>query len=404
MTLRSGLSDPVIGDVDLSTQNTGDRIERSLAVNMLCAFTERNEVTILRNGIEIFASMLEAIDSASSTIDFLTFVYWQGDVAQSFADALSRASKRGVAVRVVIDGYGGKRMKSSLEDQMKSAGCSFAWFRPLKATTMMRNNHRTHRKLLIVDSEIGFTGGVGIADEWAGDARNPNEWRDTHFKFAGPIVEQIHAGFRDNWLEATSGLPDRASTLSPTASAAGSVRATVISSPSQRFQNRLHTHFLVMFKEARSTVDLCTAYFMPDDIMIEAMKEASAREVRIRVLIPGPHLDKKIVNIAAREKLEELAEAGIDIRLYQPTMLHAKILVVDSVVASIGSANFNRRSTSSDEELNVVMNDNQTAELLTKQFEDDWSHGVGLSDSEISDLTALEDVLLRVTKPVRDLM
>lgn len=374
-----------------------------------CHFDDGNSVEVLRNGVEIFPSMLNDIEQAERTIDFLTFVYWDGDIAEKFCTALSQASQRGVRVRIVVDGYGGMRMENTMVDTLKKAGCDFKWFRPLSPKSPMRNNHRTHRKLLIVDHHIGFTGGVGIADEWGGDANEPGEWRDSHFRFTGPVVTSIHSGFYDNWMEAAEALPGDSFDQAGSGPATGpgaftGVRAGVISSPSQRFTNTLHSHFLTLFNVANETIELCTAYFVPDEAMRTGLIEAAQRGVRVRVLIPGPHFDKKIVNVAARPDLEILEKNGIEVRLYQASMLHAKVLVIDGVVSSVGSANFNHRSTSSDEELNVVIVDERVSDRLRSDFEVDFSNGTDLAETHWDDPSVIQRLAERVLSPFRELM
>ena len=321
-------------------------------------------------------------------------------------------------MRVVIDGYGGKPLDSSIPERLRDAGCDVRWFRPLSLKSPMRNNHRTHRKLLIVDGSVGFTGGVGIADEWRGDARNADEWRDSHFRFEGPVVRGLHSGFYDNWIEASGELPDRvgadpdseintgADTTSDTfhQDASTHVLCGVVSSPSQRFSNTLHTHFDILFSSSAESLDLCTAYFMPDERLISTLERRVAEGVKVRILLPGPHLDKQIVNIAARPILQRLVDSGCVIRLYQRSMLHAKTLIVDGSLVSIGSANMNRRSTSSDEELNVVMSSSAVGEELTRWFEADWAEGVDLADSHYDDPSAARTAMSTLLRPFRKLM
>ena len=334
--------------------------------------TEGNALTLLKNGDEIFPAMLGAIRGAERTIDFLTFVYWKGDIAAEFAHALAERARKGVHVRVLIDAVGGRLIDSGLIAHMSDCGVHVEWFRkPLwqgAPLSPLKHNHRTHRKVLICDERVGFTGGVGIAEEWCGDARDETEWRDTHFRVVGPAVDGLSASFAQNWAETGHPLidedrrfPDHE--LMP----AGSVVQVARGSASVGW-NDMATVFRLMLESAQERVRMMTAYFVPDECFQQLMLEAVARGVQVDVMLPGPHADKRVCQLASESIYSTLVEGGVRIWAFQPSMLHAKILTVDGIASVVGSANMNRRSLHHDEE--VVMSVLDPG--VTRRLEDDF--------------------------------
>ncbi len=360
-------------------------------------------VDVLRNGVEIFPAMLEAIRSATSTIEFLTFVYWTGDIAQEFATALADQARRGVVVRVLVDSFGGRQMDPALWSRLEEAGCFCEWFRPFDFRHPWASCHRTHRKLLICDGTVGFTGGVGIAQEWCGDARSPDEWRDTHFRLTGSVVTPLRAAFWENWLEATGdnpyGLP-----VGTVAEGSGGSPAAVVTATSGASTNDIHAHFRMLIGSSERQINLTTGYFVPDDDLVGDLIGAARRNVHVRLLLPGPHTDKHFVRLAARSTMKRLADAGVEVFTYQPTMLHAKVLTVDAEVASIGSANLNHRSTNHDDEANVVLWDRSVVRTLDEHFDHDWDSSIPLAADELTDPRVADDLFERVLRPLRYFM
>ncbi len=333
-------------------------------------FTERNEVSILKNGDEIFPSMLEAISSAKKEISFLTFVYWQGDVANKFAAAFSKKAREGLEVRVLLDSYGAFPMRNELVQQMKDSGVQVVWFRPLKRWKIWKLDNRTHRKVLICDNEVAFTGGVGIAEEWEGDARNKNEWRDTHFRIKGPAIQGIKAAFIENWIEAGNKLElkDSEETVYPSS---GSTKIqTVRTSASVRWSD-IVLLYKALIHSAKESILIQTAYFNPDKELVELLAAKSREGLKVQIIIPGDHTDQRLTKIIAGESFESLLEAGVEIFYYQKTMMHAKIILIDDELSCIGSANFNHRSMLKDDEINLVMIDKLVNNELKNHFKDD---------------------------------
>jgi cardiolipin synthase A/B len=333
--------------------------------------TEGNTVEVLRNGNEIFPAMLDSIADAKRTIDLLTFVYWRGEIGTRFAEALTERAGAGVRVRVLLDAWGAHPIERSLLTEMQAAGVHVAWFRPLMRMRARKTNHRTHRKVLVVDEAIGFTGGVGIADEWNGDARNELEWRDTHFRVRGPAVDGLRAAFLDNWIETNDVLFESTVDRFPEQPQPGSTVVQSVRGASEVGWSDISTLFLALLQLAQERVRITTAYFVPDAQLNDRLSNAAERGVRVEILLPGPHADKRFVQLAGESSYQRLLESGVRIWHFQPSMLHAKVMTIDGAVANIGSANLNARSTALDEEINLVAFDPDLVGLLDAQFDED---------------------------------
>jgi cardiolipin synthase len=344
---------------------------RRLASILGTPATDGNEVRILRNGVEIFPAMLDAIEVAERSVDLVTFVYWKGDIAQRFASTLARAAQRGCRVRVLLDAVGARKLREELIDEMQQAGCDVRWFRPVDDIDLSSANHRTHRKILVCDSTVGFTGGVGIADEWDGDARNEHEWRDTHLRIEGPAVAGLQAGFIDNWADENDDGFDPTSEQLVPEHTVGTSTMSVIRGSAETGASELWRLMLTMITCAQRRIMVATAYFNPDERLMAALCDAVRRGVSVTVLVPGEHADKRFVRFAGEETYAELLDAGVDVQTYTTSMMHAKVVTVDGVVASVGSANVNRRSTQFDEEANVVLFDPALVATLDAHIADD---------------------------------
>ncbi|MET8078139.1 phospholipase D-like domain-containing protein [Streptomyces sp. NPDC005303] len=342
------------------------RLERLIGV----AATEGNDLVPLRNGDRIFPAMLGAIRSARHTIDMMTFVYWRGQIAHDFATALAERARAGVRVRLLLDGFGAKEIERGLLDLMSAAGVQVAWFRKPAWLSPFKQNHRCHRKALIVDEDTAFTGGVGIAEEWCGDARNPAEWRDTHVQVRGPAVDGIAAAFAQNWAECHSELFDTRDRFTEHPQAGSSVVQVVRGSASIGWQD-MQTLIRIMLSSAEERFRLATAYFAPDAYFVDLLCETARRGVRVEILLPGPHTDQRACLLAGQHHYTRLLRAGVRIRQYQPTMMHAKIITVDSVASLIGSTNFNRRSMDHDEEVMLAVLDEEFTASLDRDYEAD---------------------------------
>ncbi len=333
-----------------------------------------NAVTALDNGDEIFPAMLAAIDSARTTITFETYIYWSGEIGDRFSEALERKAREGVRVHVLVDWAGAIKMDEDTFDAMTEAGVEVARYRPLKWYQLSRMNSRTHRKLLVVDGRVGFTGGVGIADLWSGHAQDPEHWRDMHFRVEGPVVAQLQAAFLDNWIQ-TTGSVLNGEDYFPRLDADGAVDAHVFTSSPDGGSDSMRLMYLMAITSAARTVDLASAYFVPDELTVEAIVAARERGVIVRVLVPGPHIDSELVEISSKRIWGDLLAAGVEISVYQPTMLHTKMLVVDGFMTSVGSTNFDVRSFELNDEASINLYDTAFAAAMTATFERDWADG-----------------------------
>ena len=387
----------------MSVPSTDDRtltLRRTLEGIVGVPMTEGNSVETLRNGDAIFPVMLEAIGGARHTIDFLTFVYWRGEIGTRFAEALSERARAGVRVRLLLDGWGCHPIERPLVDQMQDAGVQVRWFRPLKHFEPTKMNHRTHRKVVIVDESIGFTGGVGIADEWQGDARDASEWRDTHFKVLGPAVDGLRAAFLDNWVETDDVLFDSSIDRFPAQEQPGSSVIQCVRGASEAGMSDISTLFNALLQLAEERVRIATAYFVPDEAMIERLSGAADRGVRVEILLPGPNADKRFVQLAGEDTYAALLEHGIRIWNFQPSMLHAKVMTVDGILAMVGSANINARSTELDEEINLVVLDPAVVTTLDEQFDGDLERSEPVTPDDWEDRSLAQRVMEGLTRPL----
>lgn len=357
----------------------------TLAAHLGVSVTEGNQVTLLLNGNEIFPPMLAAIEAAEESVNFLTYVYWTGEIANDFAEALATAATRGVEVRVLLDAYGAHKVGSELIDAMEAAGCTIAWYHPFNAYNVRRINNRTHRKVLVVDGSIAFTGGVGIASEWMGDAEGPDEWRDNHFAVLGPIVTYLQGAFSENWLEATGEVLGGARFFPPS-EAVGPTRAIPLLASPRRDMSPIAFSYWIAMHHAVERVDIATPYFVPDESLLDAMAATARRGVRVRLMVPGPYNDSNLVRWASLSRYPALLEAGVEIYEFQPTMLHTKSLMVDDRWSVIGSANFDNRSFELNDEIQVFVEDATLNRQLTHSFEQDLARSERVSRDDFQGL------------------
>lgn len=355
---------------ELSYAERKQRIRRRLERLIGIAATENNALVPLRNGDEIFAAMLGSIRAARYTVDMMTFVYWRGAIAREFAAALAGRAREGVRVRLLLDGFGSRLIEQELLDEMEQAGVQVAWFRKPLWLSPLKQNHRCHRKVLVVDESTGYTGGVGIAEEWCGDARDEKEWRDTHVQVRGPAVDGIAAAFAQNWAECHADLFDDRDRFVEHAPQGEAIVQVVRGSASFGWQD-MQTLIRVVIESAQERLRLATAYFAPDAFFIHLLCEAARRGVEVEILLPGPHTDKRVCQLAGQNFYEELVAAGVKIWQYQPTMMHAKVITIDHVASLIGSTNFNRRSLDHDEEVMLAVLDETFTATLDGHFEED---------------------------------
>ena len=348
-----------------------------------------NAMRVFQNGDEIFPPMLEAIAGAKSSVHFATYVYEAGHIPTVFAAAFSDAARRGVEVRVVLDRDGAKKIPPALIEQMRSAGCDVEWFGRAQWYDWEKYNRRSHRKLLVIDGRIGFTGGVGIADQWSGAGDSPEHWRDTHARIDGPAVAALQAVFTDSWAGTTGKLVIGGEYFPPLLPAGGIPIATVQSNPANA-SSAAQRSVAALIASASRTLYVTNAYFIPEPPFIRALGEASARGVAVKILMPGPYLNKPIVRLASRRTWPELLDRGIELFEHQRTMVHAKVIVVDDIVLCVGSINFDPRSFALNAECAVIAFDRALAEQASRQFMTDVGNARQVTHADLARLSIVE--------------
>jgi len=346
------------------------QFQRSMGIMLGPQIVDGNKVEALLNGDQIFPAMLKAIRGAKKTINFETYIYWSEDIGREFAEALSERARAGVKVHLLIDWVGSAKMDDKDLEQMRQAGVEVRQYHPLRWYNLGRINNRTHRKLLVVDGRIGFTGGVGIAGQWTGNAQDPDHWRDSHFQAEGPVVAQMQAVLIDNWTK-TTGKVLHGEEYFPPQAQAGTARAQVFSSSPSGGSESMHLMYLLAITAAERSIQISASYFVPDEMTRNALIDAMKRGVRLQIILPGKNIDTEAVRSSSRGMWGELLQAGAEISEYQPTMYHCKVMIVDGLLVSVGSTNFDDRSFQMNDEANLNIYDARFARQQTAIFEQD---------------------------------
>jgi cardiolipin synthase len=333
--------------------------------------TEGNAADLLINGDRIFPAFLETIDAAERTLCVQTYVYWQGEIAEQVADAICTKANAGVDCKVILDAIGAAKMDRSLVGRMEDAGVRVVRLRPPKPYAVRRVTNRTHRRILVADGRIGMIGGVGIAAEWTGDAEDPDHWRDTHVRVRGPVVRGLQGAFAENWLEGTGEVLAGRRYLPDIDPVSGGGEMQVLRSSAGVGDTNVEATYYLAIASAQRAIQLTAAYFAPRPAFSEALAEAARRGVDVRIVVPGPHIDKDVVRVAGRSSYGHLLGAGVRIFEYQPTMLHAKTLAVDDCWAAVGTINFDNRSFQLNDEVALCVRDAEFADRLGEQFSRD---------------------------------
>jgi cardiolipin synthase len=373
---------------------------REMSVLLGPAVVGGNRVSALQNGAEIFPAMLEAIRGARVSVTFETYIYWSGEIGAKFAEALSERARAGIPVNVTIDWVGSIKMEQELLDRMEDAGVRVRRYRPLHWYNISRMNNRTHRKLLVVDGRIGFTGGVGIADQWQGNAEDAEHWRETHFRIEGPVVAQLQAAFNDNWIKTTGEVLNGEPYFPPLSEVGGMPAHLFVASPSGGSES-MHLMYLMAIAAAVRSIDLEASYFVPDELAIKALLAARGRGVRVRIIVPGEHIDSEAVRLSSRASWGPLLAAGVEIHEYTPTMMHTKLLIVDDEMVSVGSTNFDIRSFRVNDEASLNVYDHAFAAQMTAAFEQDLEHTKKYDYATWEKRPLREKVAERLLYPIR---
>jgi cardiolipin synthase len=324
---------------------------------------------VLQNGDAIYPAMLDAIRQARRRVVFETYNYNAGEAADLFTTALIEAAERGVRVHVILDSVGASAPPEDLRDRLQKGGVQLVWFNPISMWTIEATNYRTHRKLLIADGAVAFTGGVGVADHWLGHAEDKDHWRDTQFRITGPAARVLEACFFENWIEAGGAGPPTLDVDAPPAPE--HAKSIVIWSNPTGGVSNVKLLYLYSIAAARRTIDIQTPYFVLDSSVRRALDGARARGVHIRVKTDGEITDTKSVKHASRNEYGPLLDAGDRIFEYEPTMMHVKLMVVDNAWSVFGSANFDNRSFELNDEITLAVADREFASGLTAAFTTD---------------------------------
>lgn len=390
---------PSITD-SLESHRSVQRLQTAAEAVLGHFFTEGNRVSVLKNGNEIFPAMLEAVENAERSIDFVTFVYWTGDIARRFSRALAERARAGVRVRVILDGFGSLPMDDSLIEEMRTAGAVVERFRPVMRWKFWESDHRTHRKILVCDDKVGFTGGVGIAEEWEGEARNPSEWRDTHFRIEGPAVLGLRAAFLTDWRDLDRAI-DADDIDASRPAAPGSSIVGVVDGSAQIGFNDAERALEALVAAAEQRIAIQTPYFNPTDELIELIIDARRRGVVVDILLPGPHIDKRVSEVVAEERYAPLLDHGVRVFIYQPTMMHVKAVLIDGVAAFVGSVNINRRSVEKDEEVGLLILDPAICSELEDHFDADREASEPATKSGVEHRRWTRKLVATVLRPAR---
>jgi len=363
-----------------------------------------NRVEILRNGDQIFPAMVQAITSAQDTIDFSTYIYWAGGpTIAAFGEALVERARAGVEVSLLLDAVGSAvKMDRELVDRLREAGALLEWFRPPRWYTLSKANNRLHRRLLIVDGRVGFTGGVGVGEEWTGDAQDPEHWRETHVRVEGPAVRDLVGGFQESWAEATQRILTGRH-LPHISGFEDGIDVQVTRSSATKGSTDIEELFYAAIAGARDRLWVTTAFFVPPDAFADALCALARRGVDVRILVNGPHIDKEVLRRAAQRSYDRLLMCGVRIFEYQRTMLHAKTLMVDGAWASVGSNNFTNRSLALNSELSFSVSDRRIVAQLEEHFRDDLRAANEFDLESWRNRPLRKRAIERATSPVRDL-
>jgi cardiolipin synthase A/B len=370
------------------------------------AITSGNRIDILLNGDDTFPIMLRDIKAAKSTITFAQYLVEGGSLAKQFAEVFAERCRAGVKADILLDSHGSGKTPADILALMRDAGCRVEFFRRVEAPAilfpwkLLQYNYRSHRRILVIDGKIGFTGGYGIADAWLGNGRTEGQWRDTNARIEGPAVKFLQAAFAESWLETTAvaiGGQGYFPRLEPT----GNIPAQIVSSSPAggSFQN--YMLFLLSINSARKSILITNPYFIPDSVMTEALLKAVSRGVRVVVLTPGK-IDSRLTYVASRSHYGEMLAGGVEIYEYQAGLMHAKTMVVDGIWATIGSTNFDNRSFALNQELNLTVHDGSITRRLENIFHEDLKYAKRITYEEWQSRSIFERLFELFAFPVKE--
>lgn len=392
------VAQPDVGTRDVDAEV--HRLRRGLESLIGIPATEGNQVDVLRNGVQVFPAMLEAIGAAERNIDLTTFQFAEGQVVEDVSAALIERAQAGVRVRMIVDAIGSRWLPRAKVAELRAGGVDFEIFRPPASLRIWESENRTHRKVLVVDNKVGFAGGVNTSKEWMGDARNPDEWRDTHLRIRGPAVDGLIAAFATDWVDAgrmACELDDEF----PDQEKAGDHVVQVVRGSAEKGWSDIANVLAALLTLAQRRVRITSAYFAPDDHFLSLLGDAASRGVDVEVMLPGRNADQRFVQLAAEAQFARLLDAGVRIWSYQPTMIHAKIVLVDDMVACVGSANFDRRSMKLNHEIEVMVLDAGVVAELDRHYDEDVANSEQIIESRWAHRSTPQRILEHVVRPLR---
>ena len=368
--------------------------------------TAGNRIDILLNGDQTYPAILREIRSAKSAITFAEYIYEDGPLAREVAEAFAEQCRAGVAVNILLDQFGSNNVPSDIVGIMKEAGCHVEYFRRVKAEgiifpwKLLSFNYRSHRRILVIDGRIGFTGGFGINEAWTGNGRTPEHWRDTNVRIEGPVVKYLQAAFAESWLEAT-GVAIGGEPYFPRLEPRGDVPVQIVKSSPTGGSFQSYMLFLLSISSAKKSIFITNPYFIPDKVMTEALVKAAARGVRVAVLTQAK-TDTQLAHTVSRSHYGPLLLGGVQIFEYQASLLHAKTMVVDGVWGTIGSTNFDNRSFVLNQEVNLTVYDQPVAARLEEIFQEDLKYAKQISYKEWKSRGLYERFVDLIAFPVKD--
>ncbi|GEP41170.1 phospholipase D-like domain-containing protein [Brevifollis gellanilyticus] len=359
-----------------------------------------NKITILHNGVGTFPVMLQAIREAKKTVNFEAFLFHSGEVADGFINAFCERAQSGVEVRVLLDGIGsGTALKNSDVKRLEDAGCKFAYYHPTRALRVDRINRRTHRRILVVDGREAFTGGIGFADEWRGNAEDKDHWRDIHAKIEGPVVAKFQSAFQQHWLGETQEILTGSAHF-PVLADAGNLRTQVTTSDEFTVA-AIPLIQAIAIAAAEKTIYITNPYCTLTAGQVELLTDAVKRGVDVQLLLPGPHNDQPMTKSAGRGEYEELLQGGVKISEYKPTMIHSKTMVVDGMFSILGTSNLDARSAQINDEIDLSIYDEGFGSEMDKIFLRDLEHAKPYTEADFKKRPLKERVGEWMARPFR---
>lgn len=362
-----------------------------------------NEVQLLLNGDQIFPAVVEAIRSARTSITYAQYYVEDGRVTEDVVQALAERCRAGVPAHILVDGVGGLNMPARFRNTLREAGCQIQVFRAVRPWALRRANNRNHRRILVVDGRVGFTGGSGVSRKWMGDGRTEGHWRDTDVRVRGPVVEWMQAAFVENWMESTGEALGGDAYFPRPQPAVGSVAAQVVRSSPEGGSYAMYSTLVIALNAARESIRVTNPYFLLDETMTRVVLERVRRGVKVEVLVPGV-IDHAFVRQASRATWGPLLEAGVRIFEYRPALLHAKTMVIDGRWATVGSTNLDPRSFALSQELNLMVYDRGVAGKLQEVFAADLAHATPVDHATWKSRGVRARLFELIVYPVRDML